>query len=351
MIKPITAAMLSCEGEKLSDREKILFSKSNPLGITLFSRNIKNKEQVKKLIDDVKNAINRDDVLIAVDEEGGRVSRLKGLRGFAYLDQETIVKFSSKYSYMQAILIAEELKSLGININYAPVVDKLSKTQNKVLENRCFSEDPDKIALYGKTMADAYIDMGICPCIKHMPGHFSTLIDPHLNVIESNMTEDEIKKEISYLREFSKYPMVMTSHIKLNCVDNQNPTTLSKEVINRIIREIIGFKGFIISDAIDMHAVEGNVLEKAKKALDAGVDAICYCMGKYEEMYDICNANLFMNEKKEFTPYIPASKVTPELTVLSVICGIFLAVILVLLTLCKNKIKKEGQTLFFKKLV
>ena len=146
-------------------------------------------------------------------------------------------------------------------------------------------------------MADAYINMGICPCIKHMPGHFSTLIDPHLNVIESNMTEDEIKKEISYLREFSKYPMVMTSHIKLNCVDNQNPTTLSKEVINRIIREIIGFKGFIISDAIDMHAVEGNVLEKAKKALDAGVDAICYCMGKYEEMYDICNANLFMNEK------------------------------------------------------
>ena len=297
MEKPITAAMLSCEGYELTDREKYLFSKSNPLGITLFSRNIKDNVQVKKLVEDIKNTINRDDVLIAVDEEGGRVSRLKELRGYSYLDQETLTNFPTKYSKIQATLISDELNNLGININYSPVVDKKDACQSKVLENRCFDGDDKKIISYAKALADTYIKMGVCPCIKHIPGHFSTSNDPHLDVIESNISIDEIEKQIIYLKAFSNYPLAMTSHIKLNKIDAINPTTISKKVVTKIIRNTIGFNGFLLSDAINMHAINGNLLDKIKSALGAGLDAVCYCAGKYNEMYEICNNNLFMSEK------------------------------------------------------
>ena len=297
MPKPIIAAMLSCEGYELTDREKKLFSKSNPLGITLFSRNIKDNVQVKKLVEDIKNTINREDVLIAVDEEGGRVSRLKELRGYSYLDQESLTKLPTKYSKTQATLISDELKNLGININYSPVVDKKNANHSKVLENRCFDGNDKKIILYAKALADTYMKMGVCSCIKHLPGHFSINNDPHLNVIESNISIDEIEKQIDYLKAFSNYPMAMTSHIKLNKIDAKNPTTTSKKVITEVIRNIIGFKGFLLSDAIDMHAIKGSILDKVKKSLNAGLDAVCYCGGKYNEMYEICDNKLFMSEK------------------------------------------------------
>ncbi len=297
MTKPILAAILSCKGTSLTDEEKKLFSEYNPLGISLFSRNIQSQQQVKNLVNEIKETINRDSILIAIDEEGGRVCRLEKIKKRQYASAEALGKVDTKYSKYHAYLIASDMRELGININYAPVIDKKIIPQNKVLERRCFSENISKIIECGRNMATAYIEMGICPCIKHIPGHFSSLIDPHLSLPESSLKQEELYAEINYLRKFNKFPLGMSSHILLKNIDKINPTTQSPKVVNEIVRKYLGFDGFILSDAIDMHALSGNVTERMEKSLNAGIDAICYCSGKIEDLTEICKTKRFLTEK------------------------------------------------------
>ena len=305
MAKPILAAMLSCAGTELTDEEKYLFAEYNPLGISLFARNIKNKKQVIKLVEDIKNTINRDDVLIAVDEEGGRVSHIEKVVKLAhkpnqgFVSGEELGNAAVKYSKIQAILIAEKMKELGLNVNYAPVVDRKEKKQSLVLQSRCFSSDKRKIISRTKAMVEAYIDMGICPCIKHLPGHFDTMTDPHLSLPAVDINKEKIEKKIAYMQQFSDYPLAMTAHVLLKDIDNQFPVTMSKICIEKIIRGYLGCKSFLISDAIDMHALKGSVVERAENCWNAGIDAICYCFGKYDEMYQICHQKRFMTEKAQ----------------------------------------------------
>ncbi len=297
MEKPILAAMLSCAGEKLTDDEKYLFSAYNPLGITLFSRNIISKEQTKKLVDEIKNTINREDVLIAIDEEGGRVSRLKNITSTQYVSAEILGNSPLEYSQLQAELVSLDMRELGINVNYAPVIDKQTIPQNPVLKGRCFNTRDDKIIECATTMAQSFISMGICPCIKHLPTHFSSLEDPHLYPLSTDMPINEIEKTISYLQALADYPMAMTAHVRITAIDAEFPVTMSKKIIDRLLRGYLNFDGFLLSDAIDMHALEGDMLQRAKLSMSAGVDAVCYCSGRYKDLYAICNEKRFMTEK------------------------------------------------------
>ncbi len=297
MTKPILAAILSCSGTVLTAEEKKLLSTYNPLGISLFSRNIQSRQQVKKLIQEIKETINRENILIAVDEEGGRVCRLENIKERKYASAEALGRVDAIYSSYHAYLISADLRDLGINVNYAPVIDKKIIPQNKVLESRCFSEETNKIVECGTTMASAYMEMGICPCIKHIPGHFSSLSDPHLALPESSLTQQELNTEISYIKNFNQYPLGMTSHILLKNIDSQNPATQSTKVITDIIRGYLQFDSFLLSDAIDMHALRGSIAEKTHKSLDAGIDAVCCCSGKIEDLVEVCKTDRFLTEK------------------------------------------------------
>lgn len=297
MAKPILAAILSCSGTKLTDDEKRLFAAANPLGVSLFVRNIKNSFQLKALVKEIKEVIGRDNVLIAIDEEGGRVTRLKPVTKHQYAPPELLAKTDMRYSRMHAELIAHDMKRYGINVNYSPVIDKKIAKQSAVLSGRCLGSNPKKIVNYAKTIADTYINSGICPCIKHIPGHLSTSQDPHLNVISTDMPSDKIEKEIEYIKNFAEYPLIMTSHIILKSLDDKNPVTMSEICIKQLLRGYLGLKGLLISDAIDMHALKGSITERAENCWNAGIDAICYCSGIYEDMYNICNLKRFMSEK------------------------------------------------------
>ena len=296
MAKPILAAILSCSGTKLTDEEKRLFENINPLGVSLFTRNIKNSFQLKALVKEIKEVIGRDNVLIAIDEEGGRVTRLKSAIKHQYAPAEILAKSDIRYSRMHAKLIAHDMKRFGINVNYAPVIDKKSLMQSAVLTGRCLSSNPKKIVSYAKTIADTYISAGICPCIKHIPGHLATTLDPHLNTISTDMPLDKIEKEIEYIKNFADYPLVMTSHIILKTLDAKNPVTMSKTCINQLLRGYLGLKGLLISDAIDMHALKGSIAERAENSWNAGMDIICYCSGIYADMQNICKLKRFMSE-------------------------------------------------------
>lgn len=297
MTKPILAAILSCSGTILTDDEKKLFSEYNPLGVSLFARNIQSETQLKNLIEEIKTAIGREDTLIAVDEEGGRVARLSSIVPNKYASEEALGKVDKQFSTYHAYLIASDIKKFGININYAPVIDRKTIPQNKVLESRCFSEKKESIVKRGINMASAYVSMGICPCIKHIPGHFNSLNDPHLELPECPLSKEELYKEIEYIKSFKEFPLGMTSHVLLKEIDAKNPATQSKKIIEEVIRGYLNFDNFLLSDAIDMHALKGSIREKVEASLNAGVDAVCCCSGNIKDLFEVCQTNRFLTEK------------------------------------------------------
>lgn len=330
MDRPILAAMVSVSGAKLTENEKRLLGKGNPLGVSLFGRNIQNKAQIKNLCSEIKEVIGRDDVLIAVDQEGGRVRRLKEPEfnsSIAQIDFDNIrQKFGEdiaiKMAESHALITAHDLLECGINVNYAPCLDVLHPNTSDVLKSRCFSSDPNFVAKCGQAMIKAYQNAGICPCMKHMPGHGLAHTDPHLGlpIIEETITQ--LNSEFYPFIYNADAPMAMTAHILLKDVDSSHPVTQSKIAISSLIREKIGFGGFLISDAIDMHALQGSLDEKISLSLKAGCDAVCYCMGNEDDLSQIMNFSYFLTDealirfakiKKIFQNKINRIDITPYL--------------------------------------
>ena len=293
-MKPILACMLSVNGLTLTEDEKSLLSKANPLGVTLFKRNISDKEQVKALTNSIKSVIGREDVLIAVDQEGGRVCRFSEPNWKKYLSQHALGSISEnqqeEFIRLHGALIAHDLKELGVNLNFAPVLDVSYSDTTDALRSRIFSGDEKQVALNGKTLLDAYQQNGICPCVKHLPGHGRAVVDPHLHLPIIMQSLKELEKDF-YPFQFVANEAVagMTAHIVISDID-EKPVTLSKKAIDEIIRKRIGFDGFLFSDAIDMKALAGSLTERVQGCLSAGCDAVCYCFGVLDEMKQVVDA-------------------------------------------------------------
>lgn len=297
MERPILAAMLSCRSTRLTDEEKRIFSTYNPLGVSLFGRNIESLEQIKALTSEIKEIIGRDDVLVAVDQEGGRVRRLEGEHFHAVASLETLGKVANEQGINKAIiaalkqsfLINMDLRKTGINLNYAPVLDIAYTDTTPALRSRCFGNDEKQIALLGEIMMEESVINHICPCIKHLPGHGRAAVDPHLHLPVIKASLQELEKDFYPFQQLNYAPAGMTAHVVIEAVDKR-PATQSPRVIKEIIRGAIGFDGLLISDAIDMKALSGTAAEKAVASLEAGCDAICYCGGETAEMEEVCHA-------------------------------------------------------------
>ena len=293
-MKPVLATMLSVSGFELTDAEKYLLEKANPLGITLFKRNVQNKKQVKALIRSVKEVIGRDDVLIAVDQEGGRVCRFSSPIWSHYVSQYELGSLKGKegeeITRLHGALIASDLKELGVNWNYAPVLDVSYPNTTVALVSRIFSKNEKEVAKRGKILLDVYQENGICPCVKHLPGHGRAVVDPHLNLPILPQSLKELEKDFYPFHAVGQgAPAGMTAHIVISAVDDK-PVTQSKKAIREIIRKQIGFQGFLISDAIDMKALGGSLADRTKTSLDAGCDAVCYCLGIEDELKEVIKA-------------------------------------------------------------
>lgn len=290
-MKPILAAMLSVSGLELTNAEKHLLEKANPMGLTLFKRNVQSKKQVKALIRSIKEVIGRDDVLIAVDQEGGRVCRFAPPKWPRYVSQYSLGSLSGKQgdelTRLHSALIASDLKELGVNWNYAPVMDVLYPDTTNALGNRIFSSNEKLVAKRGKILLDVYQENGVCPCVKHLPGHGRAVVDPHLNLPILSQSLKELEKDFYPFRAVGQdAPAGMTAHIVISAVDDK-PVTQSKKAIQEIIRGRIGFKGFLLSDAIDMKALKGTITERVQTTLKAGCDAVCYCSAIEDELKEV----------------------------------------------------------------
>lgn len=297
MTKPILPAFLSIQSFALSDAEKRLLEQSNPLGICLFAKgcaNIQNPIQLKKLCQDIKEAIGRADVLIAVDQEGGRVRRLVEPEFTPLAEQEKLTTVDLVRQH--AFLASHDLKNSGINVNFAPVLDICYDFTSNVLKGRCFSGNAAEIAILGKAMTEEYISNGICPCVKHLPGHGRAKTDPHLElpIIEENLKT--LEKDFLPFKELNNAPMGMMAHLLLKSVDKSYPSSESPIIIKKIIREMIGFKGFLVSDAIVMQALKGSVIERAQRSLAAGCDAVCLGNAGFNATLELAQSGLILSD-------------------------------------------------------
>ena len=285
------AIIVGIRGIKLSSEEIYLLKKEKPWGVILFSRNIKNLIQLKKLIIDIKNCIKDKNYPILIDQEGGRVSRLNKIIDLSIFSQGFFGNFYKNdrktfYDYYKIYIdtVCEIIKKVGININTVPVLDVRRKNSHSIIGNRSFSSDASIVSKMGNLCINLYRKNKIATVIKHIPGHGLSKCDSHHKLPVINTKKNElIKKDFKPFKD-CKSPFAMTAHVIYSIYDPINTATHSRIVINEIIRKHIGFRGILISDDISMKALRYGLKDNATKALDAGCNLILHSNGNIQEM-------------------------------------------------------------------
>jgi len=282
-----------CAGECLTAGEAAFFRDVNPWGFILFARNIDNPEQLKRLTGDLRDAVGRDAV-VTIDQEGGRVERMTQphwRHWLAPLDQVALnPEQAERGMYIRYRIIADELRAVGVDSNCAPIADVATPQTHAVLRNRCYSQDPDKVASVGRAVADGLLDGGVLPVLKHIPGHGRGTLDSHKElprVSASRAGLDAI--DFAAMRALADLPMGMSAHIVFEDIDANGPATTSPVMVD-LIRNDIGFCGLLMSDDLSMEALEGDVFARARNARDAGMDLILHCNGEIPEMQMVVDA-------------------------------------------------------------
>ena len=288
------AVIVGISSTSLLEEEKTLFARIKPLGFILFARNIENAEQVKRLVDSLRKCIENPQAPILIDQEGGRVARLKEpnwyrpkaskLFGDLALQDLELAKY---LSYLNGLKIACDLANLGININCAPVVDIPAPGAHDVIGDRAFSTDPMVVAALAKEFVRGMKENGVTAIVKHIPGHGRAEADSHFDLPVIKASYDTLKTtDFVPFKELNNVPLAMTAHAVYESIDPENPATQSKKVIG-VIRDEIGFKNLIITDCIKMDALKGTVTDRALKSFEAGCDIVLYAKCDLEDIHQI----------------------------------------------------------------
>lgn len=302
------AVIFSVSGEKLLDEERSFFAKAKPLGFILFARNIKDKAQVKALVQDLRDSVDNQAAPIFLDQEGGRVARLKEPIWYHPFSASVFGRVAAKSlelakeaCFINAQLIAHEMLELSINVDCAPVADILQEYSSNVIGDRAFGSDKNIVAELADSMAKGLLEGGVQPVIKHIPGHGRAKLDSHLALPEVYDPYKELKDHDFYpFKKLNKYKMAMTAHVLYDAIDRDKQATLSKDVI-REIRDTIGFKGLLVSDCITMKALEGSMADRAAGAFEAGCDIVIYSNAKLSDMKEIIKVSPEVTAQQEKT--------------------------------------------------
>jgi beta-N-acetylhexosaminidase len=278
--------IIGVSGHTLTEQEKKFIATQNIGGVILFGRNVSEPKQVLELCKQIqslrKQQVSQLPLTISIDMEGGRVARLKKpFTQWPPLKQLGLAD-SPNLSYQFAHCMGLELKAVGINLDYAPVLDVYTNPENKVIGDRAVSTDPQMVAKQASALVRGYLKAGIIPCGKHFPGHGNTLVDSHeeLPVEDSDLPRLEKVELVPFRKAFkSGLDLVMTSHIKFPKVDPNWPVTLSEIFLKKLLRDELRYRGIVVTDDLGMGAVAKNYDVKfiPVRALQAGVDILLYC--------------------------------------------------------------------------
>lgn len=288
------AALFGCCGLSLSAEEKDFFAGVNPFGFILFARNVETPEQVRALVAELRAAVGRDDAPVLIDQEGGRVQRLRPPHWRAAPSAAEIAALgerAGRAAYLNARLIARELADLGITVDCAPVLDVSRPETHTVIGDRAYSSDPGRVAMFGRAVCDGLRAEGVHPVIKHIPGHGRARADSHLELPRVSASYEDLDAlDFVPFKALKDEDWAMTAHIVYDAVDPEAPATCSRAMIAGVIRDDIGFSGLLMSDDLSMKALEGEFDDRTRAALDAGCDMVLHCNGDIAEMRAVASA-------------------------------------------------------------
>jgi beta-N-acetylhexosaminidase len=285
-------------GTALSVDERRLIAEARPAGLILFARNLVTAGQIKALIADFKAAAGTERLLVLIDQEGGRVQRLKPPLASllppaaAYAAHYAgDVKAAAAAARRVARLLADELAALDIDTNCAPVLDLPVPGAHAVIGDRSFGEDAGTVIAVGRSFAEGLMGGGILPVMKHIPGHGRALADSHLELPVVDATRAELERgDFAPFRALAGLPAAMTAHVVFRAIDPAAPASTSGRVVREIIRGVCGFDGLLVSDDLGMRALSGSFTERTGGVIAAGVDIALHCSGTLGEMHEVAVA-------------------------------------------------------------
>ena len=281
--------IVGLSGPSLLEEEAQLLTELNPAGVILFKYNFSNTpdwlENLSKLISDIRAAINRPNVIISIDHEGGKVHRLQA--PINHFPDAIHWKDSAK---QVGVSFGKELSSLGINLNFAPVLDIHQEPDNPIIGNRALACEHSSVVTYGREFIQGMESQGVMACGKHFPGHGNTKTDSHkeLPVVQADR-DSLLACEVMPFKELANnLKMLMTAHVLYPALDKDNPATTSSTILTDLLRDQIGFEGVVITDALEMKALDGSSYsEKGIQSLEAGADILLIAQPEEESALKI----------------------------------------------------------------
>lgn len=287
-MKPV---VLSLSGLTITADERTLFRSAGPIGFILFGRNIADRPQLLALTDELRALSGRDDLPILIDQEGGRVQRMRAPGWPAYpaparFGELWVVNpsLAQEAARANALALGSDLAEVGITVNCLPVLDVPAPGAHQAIGDRALAGDPIAVAALGHAVLDGLAEAGVVGVIKHMPGQGRATVDSHHDLPLVDSSDEELERDLEPFRTLRDSPMGMTGHVMFRAWDADHPASTSATVIGHVIRGRIGFDGFLLSDDLDMKALKGEPAELARQVVEAGCDAALNCWGRLEEM-------------------------------------------------------------------
>jgi beta-N-acetylhexosaminidase len=291
------AAIYAPAGLELSDDERSFFRDCDPTGFILFKRNCENQDQLLRLTDSLRELSGRDDLPILIDQEGGRVARMKPPAWPAFPAAEAFAKLylaapssAIEAARANARAIGLMVRSAGLNVDALPLLDVRQEGATDIIGDRALGSEPMQVAALGRAVLDGLASAGVVGIVKHMPGHGRALVDSHKELPVVSADAEQLEVDLEPFERLASAPTGMTAHVVYNAWDPDLPASMSPTVIGDIIRGRIGFDGFLMSDDIGMEALQGDFGSRAAGVVAAGNDAALHCSGKMEEMVAVAAA-------------------------------------------------------------
>jgi beta-N-acetylhexosaminidase len=287
-------AIYGFEGPELTDSERDFFRDSDPAGFILFRRNCVDPDQLLRLTNSLRDLMGRTDLPILIDQEGGRVARMRPPEWPAFpaaerFDQLYALAPSSaiEAARSNARAIALTLRSCGINVNALPLLDVRQEGASDIIGDRALGSEPMQVAALGRAVLDGMASAGVAGIVKHIPGHGRALVDSHKELPVVTASAEELDVDLEPFERLASAPMGMVAHVVYTAWDPERPASQSPSVIDRIIRQRIGFDGFLMSDDSNMNALTGSQGERAAACVAAGCDVALPCNGVLADNIEI----------------------------------------------------------------
>lgn len=294
----IRAFISGLAGLEPSAEEKAFFKAQQPWGFIFFARNVETPDQVRRLSQSLREAVDRSDAPILIDQEGGRVQRLRPPHWGKYPSgavlgglYERDARAGLRAAWLMSRLHAFDLLPLGINVDCLPVLDVPAAGSHDVVGDRAYGRSPDAVAALGRAAAEGLKAGGVMPVMKHMPGHGRARVDSHKEVPVVEASREELEEtDFAPFAALNGLPMAMTAHVIYSALDRERPATASPTIIRDIIREKLGFDGLLMSDDVSMQALSGDIAARSQALFQAGCDMALHCNGDMSEMKEVASA-------------------------------------------------------------